>query len=81
MDIACTLHPGLVSISFYAIPICPSTIDNILIYLCTYIVYCSLVYHREDRDGKGGGKEDRDTTLGHMHSRPSSPTVALLHMY
>ena len=26
----CT-HPGLVSISFYAIPVCPSTIDNILL--------------------------------------------------
>ena len=31
--IACTLHPGLVSISFYAIPLCPSTIVNLLVYI------------------------------------------------
>ena len=37
---ACTLHPGLVSISFSAIPICPSTIDNffnLLVYITLYI--------------------------------------------
>ena len=39
--IACTLHTGLVSISFYAIPICPSTIHNFLIYLSP-IFFCLL---------------------------------------
>ena len=42
--IACTLHPGLVSISFYAIPICPSTIDNSLIYLLNSCM-CFSAYH------------------------------------
>ena len=31
--LAFTLHPGLVSMTFYAIPICSSTIYNFLIYL------------------------------------------------
>ena len=36
--IVCTLHPGLVSISFNAISICPSTIDNFLNLLLSFFV-------------------------------------------
>ncbi len=39
--LAFTLHSGLVSISCYAIPICPSTIDNFSIYLSP-VFFCRL---------------------------------------